>query len=82
MKRSADCTIGLLHDDLYRRVHHVQRGMIPLLLSEISHALVVANLEDVPLLRLELYQGSMQPAGGDLQAWVNFIMEQCYHCER
>jgi len=54
----------------------VQRGMIPTLLAEISHALVVANLEDVPLLRLELYQGNMQLAGGDLQGWINFVLER------
>lgn len=50
-----------LHDDLYRRVNHVQRGMLPNLLAEISHALVVSTLDDVPVLRLELYQAICRP---------------------
>lgn len=65
-----------LHDDLYKKVAHVQRGMLPVLLKEISHALVVSNAEDVPVLRLELYGGSMQQQGSDLQAWINFLVER------
>lgn len=44
-----------LHDDLYRKVSHVKRGMLPQLLSEIS--------QEVPVLRLEFYRGSMQAVG-------------------
>lgn len=67
---------GSLHDDLYKRVSHVRRGMLPDLLKEISHALVVSNLEEVPVLRLELYSGTMQSAGNDLQNWINYIVER------
>ena len=67
-----------LHDDLYKKVAHVQRGMLPVLLREISHALVVSNLEDVPVLRLELYGGSMLQQGSDLQAWINFLVERAH----
>ena len=67
---------GSLHDDLYRKVNHVKRGMLPGLLAEIAHALVVSNLEEVPSLRLELYGGSMSSTGCDLQNWINFISER------
>jgi hypothetical protein len=66
-----------LHDDVYRKVTHVSRGLLQTLLLEISHALVVNNLEEVPALRLELYGASMQKQGEcDLQAWVSFIVER------
>jgi hypothetical protein len=41
-----------IHDDVYRRVNHVSRGLLQSLLTEISHALVVNNLEEIPALRL------------------------------
>ena len=44
-----------LHDDVYRKVNHVRRGAVATLLTEIQHALVVNNLEEVQPLRLELY---------------------------
>jgi hypothetical protein len=66
-----------LHDDVYRKVNHVPRGMIPLLLKEIAHALVVNNLEEVQPLRLELYGATMQKdCNSDLQLWINFIVER------
>ena len=66
-----------LHDDLYRRVSHVKRGMLESLFTEIGHALVVTNLEEVPQLRLELYGASMQKDGNnDLQRWINYLMER------
>jgi transposase InsO family protein len=66
-----------IHDEVYRRVNHVPRGLIQSLLTEISHALVVNNLEEVSPLRLELYGGSMQKdCGCDLQLWINFIVER------
>jgi hypothetical protein len=33
-----------IHDDVYRKVNHVFRGLLATLLNEISHALVVNNL--------------------------------------
>jgi hypothetical protein len=48
-----------LHDDIYRKVSHSPRGLLQSLLKEISHALVVNNMEEVAPLRLELYQGNM-----------------------
>ena len=66
-----------LHDEVYRKVNHVSRGLLKTLLTEISHALVVSNLEDVSPLRLELYGATMQKdCGCDLQVWVNFIVER------
>ena len=66
-----------LHDDVYMKVTHVSRGLIKSLLTEIAHALVVNNLEEVAPLRLELYNGSMQKdCGSDLQCWINFILER------
>ena len=66
-----------LHDDVYRKVNHVSRGLLKSLLTEISHALVVNNLEEVSPLRLELYGATMQKdCGCDLEAWVNFIVER------
>jgi hypothetical protein len=66
-----------LHDDVYRKVNHVSRGLLQSLLREISHALVVNNLEEVSPLRLELYGATMQKdCGCDLQTWVNFIVER------
>ena len=42
---------GSLHDDIYSKVSHVQRGCIQSLLEEVSQALVVNNMEEVqPLL--------------------------------
>jgi hypothetical protein len=66
-----------LHDDVYRKVNHVSRGLLKALITEISHALVVSNLEEVAPLRLELYGATMQKdCGCELQAWVNFIVER------
>ena len=66
-----------LHDDVYRKVNHVSRGLLKTLLTEISHALVVSNLEEVAPLRLELYGATMQKdCRCNLQAWVNFIVER------
>jgi hypothetical protein len=66
-----------LHDDVYRKVNHVSRGLIKSLLTEISHTLVVSNLEEVGPLRLELYGGTMQKdCGCELQTWINFIVER------
>jgi hypothetical protein len=68
---------GSLHDDIYRKVSHIQRGYIASLLLEIQQALVVNNAEDVPPLMLELYGGTMQKdAGNDLQSWISFLMER------
>jgi hypothetical protein len=67
----------VLHDDVYRKVNHVSRGLLKSLLSEISHTLVVNNLEEVAPLRLELYGATMQKdCACDLQMWVNFIVER------
>jgi hypothetical protein len=66
-----------LHDDIYRKVNHVERGHMSTLLKEISHALVVNNLEEVQPLRLELYGASMlKDCGSDLQVWISFMMER------
>ena len=66
-----------LHDDVYRKVNHVQRGCIKSLLDEVAHALVVDNLEEVPVLRMELYGATMQKdCANDLQLWINFIVER------
>ena len=66
-----------LHDELYRKVSHIPRGQLRLLLIEISHALVVSNLEDVQPLRLELFGASMvKDCNSDLQAWISFVIEK------
>ena len=66
-----------LHDEVYVKVTHVSRGLIKSLLSEISHAMVVNNLEEVQPLRLELYGATMQKdCGSDLQCWINYILER------
>lgn len=66
-----------LHDDVYRKVNHIQRGYIKSLLDEISHTLVVNNMEEVGPLRLELYGGTMEKDGSnDLQLWINFVVER------
>lgn len=68
---------GSLHDDLYRKVSHVPRGQLRVLLNEICHALVVNNLDEVQPLRLELYGASMvKDCNSDLQAWINYVMER------
>ena len=67
---------GSLHD-VYRKVCQVPRGFLCSLLKEISHALVVNNLEEVAPLRLELYGATMQKdAGNDLQTWITFLLER------
>ena len=43
-----------LHDDIYRKVSHVKRGMVVALLDEINHALVLTSAEEVKTIRLEL----------------------------
>jgi hypothetical protein len=66
-----------IHDDVYRKVNHVSRGLLHSLLTEISHALVVTGLDEVPTLRLELYGATMQKdAGSELQAWISFVVER------
>jgi transposase InsO family protein len=66
-----------LHDDVYRKVTHVPRGLLHSLLTEVAHALVVNNMEEVQPLRLELYGASMQKdCGNDLQSWINYIVER------
>jgi len=47
---------GSLHDEVYRKVNHVSRGLVQSLLIEICHTLQVNNLEDVAPLRLELLE--------------------------
>jgi hypothetical protein len=72
-----DIVTTSIHDDVYRKVHHVSRGLLQSLLTEIAHALVVNNLEEVPALRLELYSSTMaKDAGSELQAWISYIMER------
>jgi len=71
-----------LHDELYTRVSHVQRGQIPGLLKEIAHALVVNTAEDVQPLRLQVYGGTMQKdADNDLQKWIAFLTERANKLE-
>jgi hypothetical protein len=66
-----------LHDDVYRKVNHVTRGLLQTLLTEICHTLVINNAEEVPALRLELYGASMhKDCGSDLQVWINYIVER------
>jgi hypothetical protein len=68
---------GSLHDDVYRKIAQVPRGLLASLLKEISHALVVCNLEEVAPLRLELYGANMaKDAGNDLQSWITFLLER------
>ena len=50
--------------------------MLPLLFAEIGHALVVGNMEEVPVLRLELYGASMQKCQNDLQQWISYLAER------
>ena len=50
--------------------------MLPLLFAEIGHALVVGNMEEVPVLRLELYGASMQKCQNDLQLWISYLAER------
>ena len=62
---------------MHRKVSHISRGQLRLLLAEISHALVVNNLEEVQPLRLELYGASMvKDCGSDLQTWISFVTER------
>ena len=66
-----------LHDDIYRKVSHVKRGMVVALLDEINHALVLTSAEEVKTIRLELYGSSMvKSCSSDLQAWINFVKER------
>jgi hypothetical protein len=66
-----------LHDDVYRKVSQTPKGKIATLLTNIGHALVVNNSEEVQPLKVELWSATMQKdAGSDLQAWVNYIEER------
>ena len=59
------------------KVTHVSRGLLKSLLTEIGHAIMVNNLDEVPPLRLELYGATMQKdCGSDLQCWINYILER------
>lgn len=62
-----------MHDELYKKVNHIQRGMLPELLAEISHALVVSNLDEVPALRLELYGASMATTASTFKAGLTLF---------
>ena len=66
-----------LHDDLYRKVSHVNRGSIQSLLAEINHALVLNQADSVQPLRLEIYGATMQKdCGSDLQTWISYLQER------
>ena len=66
-----------LHDDLYRKLNSVPRGLVAMLLKEIAHALSRNTIDEVAPLRLELYGATMQKnCGNDLQTWINFMVER------
>ena len=65
-----------IHDDLYLKLSHVQRGIIPELLQEIRTALLVTAAETVETLRVELYSATMKECSCDLQAYIAFILQR------
>ena len=71
-----------LHDEVYRKISQTPRGHIETLLSNIAHALVINNAEEVQPLKAELWSATMQKdCGCDLQAWINFIQERANKLE-
>ena len=65
-----------LHDELFIKVKHVSRGMIPELLSEVRTALLVESADEIQPLKVELYSASMRNCGNDLQSYIAYFKQR------
>ena len=65
-----------LHDELFVKVKHVERGHIPALLSEIRTALLVDSADEIQPIKVELYSASMRNCSNDLQTYVAYFKQR------
>ena len=65
-----------LHDELFVKVKHVSRGMIPELLAEIRTALLVDSADEIQPLKVELYSATMRSCGNDLQTYIAYFKQR------